>query len=359
MTAASLLPSLPPSARVLVIRLRSIGDIVLLTPALELLKRWRPDLRLSVLVEPAFQDLLEGNTDVDEILSVGGSIPARLRTIKALRRRKFALCLNLHGGPTSAQLASASGARWKAGFAHFRASRAYDFLIPDARIILGQAAIHAAEHQASALFWLGLPHVEIPRARLFVAPQAKTWWEEARDGTGIPPGHDYALLHPTALYATKRWAPENFARLGGYLEREAALRTLYSCGPGEAAALDAVQRAAGSPIRRLENTSLAQFTAALAGARLFVGNDSGPAHMAAALGRPTVVIFGSSSSRIWGPWPRGSAAQVVQNFWECNPCPGDRCYRFERPECILSVQFDQVRAAVEAALTAVGTSSKP
>ena len=96
-----------------------------------------------------------------------------------------------------------------------------------------------------------------------------------------------------------------------------------------------------------------QFAAALAEARLFVGNDSGPAHMAAALGRPLVVIFGSSSSPIWGPWQPQAAhpqASVVQNKFECNPCPGDHCYKFAQPECILSITFEQVKAAVERSL---------
>jgi ADP-heptose:LPS heptosyltransferase len=103
----------------------------------------------------------------------------------------------------------------------------------------------------------------------------------------------------------------------------------------------------------LEGLSLAQFAAALGKARIFVGNDSGPAHMAAALSRPVVVIFGSSSSPIWGPWPRRAskpAARVVQNPFDCNPCPGDRCYKFARPECILSVTFEQVKGAVEEVL---------
>jgi ADP-heptose:LPS heptosyltransferase len=89
---------------------------------------------------------------------------------------------------------------------------------------------------------------------------------------------------------------------------------------------------------------------------LFVGNDSGPAHLAVALGRPVVVIFGSSSSPIWGPWPPppfNPTARVVQNSFDCNPCPGDRCYKFSQPECILSVTFEQVRQAVEKVLVPV------
>src|SRR5271157_5964326 len=114
-----------------------------------------------------------------------------------------------------------------------------------------------------------------------------------------------------------------------------------------------IQNASSSPIRRLEGVRLGQFAAALADTRLFVGNDSGPAHMAAALSRPLVVIFGSSSSTIWGPWPRHTSnppAQEVQNFYECNPCPGDKCYRFDLPECILSVSLGQVKSAVETVL---------
>ena len=167
---------------------------------------------------------------------------------------------------------------------------------------------------------------------------------------GLSQDEDYAVLHPTALYATKQWAPENFARLGSYLEGEVGLRVVYSCGPGESAVLDAVERGVRARIRRLETASLSQFAAALAEARLFVGNDSGPAHMAGALECPSVVIFGSSSSVIWGPWPPQGPGRIVQNFYDCNPCPGDRCYRFERPECVLSVTFEQVRSAVQAVL---------
>ncbi len=355
MTPASILPSLPSGARILVIRLRSIGDVVLLTPSLRLLKEWRPDLRISVLVESRFRELLEENPDVDEILEPGsrsglGKIWARFRTVTDIRRRSFSVCLNVHGGPTSTFFTRWSGARWKAGFNHFRGRAAYDFLVPDARTILDQPRVHTAEHQASAFFWLGLPRREIPSARVFASPKRAAWWSEEKIRLGLSQDEDYAVLHPTALYATKQWAPENFAQLGTYLESEVGLRVVYSCGPGESAVLDAVERGVRARIRRLETASLSQFAAALAEARLFVGNDSGPAHMAGALERPSVVIFGSSSSVIWGPWPPQGPGRIVQNFYDCNPCPGDRCYRFERPECILSVTFEQVRSAVQAAL---------
>jgi ADP-heptose:LPS heptosyltransferase len=356
MMPASLLSDLPAHSRILVIRLRSIGDIVLLTPALHLLKAWRPDLFTSVLVEPRFRELLEGNPDVDEVLSPGeGPIKAasHLAAALGLRRRKFAVCINLHGGPTSGFLTRLCGARIKIGFEHFRSPGHYQFLVPDARLILDQRSIHTAEHQACAFFHLGLPRQEIPRARIVVSAEHQAWWKERRAGLSLAPGDEYVMIHPTALYATKQWAAENFALLAATLERETGLRPVFSCGPGEGVVLDAIQNASGAPIRRLEGMGLGQFAAALAEARLFVGNDSGPAHMAAALLRPLVVIFGSSSSAIWGPWPRHTSnppAQVVQNFYECNPCPGDRCYYFDRPACILSVTLEQVKSAVQTVL---------
>jgi heptosyltransferase-3 len=352
---ASILPSLPSGARILVVRLRSIGDIVLLTPALRLLKEWRSDLRISVVVESRFRELLENNPDVDEILDPGHGarwtkIASRAGAVREIRRRGFSLCINLHGGPTSSLLTAWSGARWKAGFEHFRRRGIYQILIPDAREILNKPFIHTAEHQASAFFHLGLPRKEIPPARIEVTAAETAWWKGERRKLGLPAEGDYAVLHPTALYATKQWALENFARLGKHLEHELGLPVIYSCGPGEAGVLDAVEKCAVAPLRRLSAPGLRQFAAALAAARIFIGNDSGPAHMAAALGRPGVVIFGSSSSRIWGPWPPASLWRVVQNDYDCNPCPGDRCYRFERPECILSITYEQVRSAVERVL---------
>jgi lipopolysaccharide heptosyltransferase III len=309
-----------------------------------------------VMVESRFRDLLQGNPAVEEILNPGeGSgarkLLARVGIIQELRSRRFSLCVNLHGGPTSRLFARRSGALWRVGFAHYRGASLYNILVPDARTILNQPSLHTAEHQAAAFFYLGLPRTEIPRAQMFSGADQAAWWEAQRVGLGIATGEAYAIVHPTASYKTKEWAPEGFARIGEYLQRDARVVPVYSCGPGESAVLDAVQKASDAPIRRLEGMSLAQFAAALAGARLFVGNDSGPAHMAAALARPVVVIFGSSSSPIWGPWPRSSTdARVVQNPFACNPCPGDRCYQFEKPECILSVTFDQVKEAVRTVL---------
>ena len=311
-----ILSRLPAGARVAVLRLRSMGDTVLTTPALALLKAARPDLRIFVVLERAWKRLLEGNPDIEDMLAFD---PGRERagTVAALRRLRPQLCLNLHGGSTSAWMTAFSGARWRAGFAHFRHRMVYNVRIPRAQQVLGrdsQAPVHTAEHMAAAMFHLGVPPGEIPRARLYAG--------------GAPRSGPYAVIHTGAAYFTKQWPEERFSALAEWLQRARGLEPVLIAGPAD--------------------TTLDHMLALIAGARLFVGNDSGPAHVAAAFAIPSVVIFGSSNSQVWHPWK--TRYRVVETSWDCKPCPGDRCYAFDRPRCILSVEDDPVRRAVEGML---------
>jgi len=110
------LSQLPTGARVLIVRLRSLGDTMLMTPALRLLHDWRPDLRVSVLVEHPWNELLEGNPAIHSVMLLRGKV----RTAWRVRRARFGAVVNLHGGPTSAFITRLSGAGWRAGCAHFR-----------------------------------------------------------------------------------------------------------------------------------------------------------------------------------------------------------------------------------------------
>ncbi|MGO9229652.1 MAG: glycosyltransferase family 9 protein [Bryobacteraceae bacterium] len=270
----NVLEELPRPGRVAVVRLRSLGDCILSTPALALLKRARADLRVAVVAEARFHAVFEHNPDVDEILPPQAG---------ALRRWRPDLCLNLHGGTRSAWLTLVSGARWRAGFGHFRYGRVYNVPIPRAQEILGcDRTVHTAEHLASAIFYLGAPLEEIPRARLGL------------DAPTLVPARPYAVLHAMATAPEKTWRADGFLAVARQLE---------------ASGLDAVfTGAAGDDLRPfathrlVHGAPLDQVKSLLAGASLFVGNDSGPAHMAAAFGIASVVIFGPSDPAIWGPW---------------------------------------------------------
>jgi ADP-heptose:LPS heptosyltransferase len=273
----SVLENLRREGRAAIIRLRSLGDCVLTTPAMEILKRARPDLRVAVMVEDRFRDIFEGNPDVEELL------PPRLA---ALRGWRPDLCLNFHGGARSAWMTALSGARYRAGFGHFRYPLAYNVRIPRAQEILGvERKVHTAEHLASAMFYLGADVGKVPRAKLAT--------QEGRRKR-LP----HCIVHPVAATPEKTWRADGFLAVAEHLKSR-GLETVFIGGAGDdLSPFRAYRTVAGAP--------LSEIKALLAGAALFVGNDSGPAHMAAAFGVPSVVIFGPSDPAIWGPWRTSS-----------------------------------------------------
>ncbi|MFQ5816561.1 MAG: glycosyltransferase family 9 protein [Terriglobia bacterium] len=349
-SGSRLLSELPAGARVLLLRLRSLGDTLLTTPALRALKAWRPDLKVSALVEKHFADVLAGNPDVSERIEFDGAA-SLLRVVARLRRRRFALCVNVHGGTLSALLTRASGARYLAGRTHFRFRRAYNVLAPEPPAVLRRTAVHTVEDRLSTFYWLGLPQGEVPGLQIFPQEDARRTVREKLAEQGLAAGTRYAVLQAAAKFPSKEWPLERFAELGEWLQRAHGLVPVFQCGSGEERRIQReVRGRAGVCLARL---SVAELISLIEGAALFVGNDSGPMHIAAALGRPLVVLFGSSNSVAWGPWRAAHA--LVQNYYPCNPCPGDRCYAFDEPQCILSITQGQVQQAVERAL-AVGAA---
>ena len=259
----SVLERLPESSRVAVIRLRSLGDCVLSTPAIHLLKSYRPDLKLSVVVEPRFVPLFEENPDIDDIV---------MPSVSLLRRWKPALSINLHGGTRSLFLSAGSMARYRAGFAHYRYSLAYNVRIPRAQEILGEErVVHTAEHAAAAMFHWGVPVQPVPRARLF---SAKRW----RDGA-------YAVIHPYASSPEKAWPARRFLEVAEFIRRALQLEPIFIGGPVD-------DPAPFQPWPVEVSSDLRKSKSLLASASLFFGNDSGPAHMAAAFGVPVAVLYG-------------------------------------------------------------------
>ena len=331
-----------------------MGDTVLLTPSLRLLHEWRPDLRLSVLVERPWNELLEGNPAIHSVVT----LESKLGTIWRVRRQQFDAVVNLHGGPTSAWLTRLSGARLRAGFAHFRSGAGYTHAVPSAQQVLGRSGpVHTAEHIASCFFWLGVPPAPVPAAKVYPSEASRERVTARLRGFGISPGDGYAVVHPTALYDTKQWKGAGFAEVSEYLEEQHGLRSVFTCAETEVRSLDAIERHASRPLLRAAGWPVRDLSALVAGARVFVGNDSGPAHVAAACGIPVVVIFGSSHAALWGPWKAIDSA-VVQNYFDCNPCPGDRCYAFAEPRCILSITAEQVKVCLDAVLqTGLGRTS--
>ena len=253
-----------------IIRLRSLGDCVLSTPAFAILKRFRSDLKLAVVVEDRFREVLKGNPDIDDLLPPVAA---------SLRHAAPRLCLNLHGGTRSAWLTLRSGAQFRGGFAHFRFPWVYNIRIPRAQEILGaERKVHTAEHLASAIFHLGAPITEVPGAKL------------AAERSGSP----CAVIHAAATGAGKTWPAENFVEVARRIQAWGSEAVFIGGTADDLAPFQSYRTLQGAPLSHVKSL--------MASASLFVGNDSGPAHMAAAFGVPSVVLFGSSDPAIWGPW---------------------------------------------------------
>ncbi len=271
------LDRLNPGSRVAVIRLRSLGDCVLTTPALRLLKQARPDLRIGVVVEDRFAAVFENNPDVADILA------PRCREI-----RDFSpvLCLNLHGGTRSARLTLLSGSRFRAGFDIFRPGWIYNTPIPTAQEVLGiERRVHTAEHIASAMFYLGVPISRVPRANLSISPERSRYAPEG----------PFAVLHPFAATQEKTWPSDSFLELARHLEQNLGLQVVFLGGPEDDPAEFRLWRTvSGAP--------LGETIRLIRDASFFAGNDSGPAHIAAAFGIPQMIFFGPSDAELWAPW---------------------------------------------------------
>lgn len=293
----TILEQLPEGARVCIVRLRSLGDCVLTTPALALLKQARSDLQIGVAVAVRFRAVFEGSP------AVNGILPP---TWKGVRNWNSSLCVNLHGGTHSQIMTALSGAKWRAGFAHHSLRLAYNFKIGRAQRIMGvNRTVHTAEHLASAFFALGVPLREVPRAELFAADSPLTG--------------RYAVLHPFASAPDKRWHPERFCEVARYLR-------LWNINP--VFLVDRDDEISHFTAHQLFQGTLSEVKALLSKAAVFIGNDSGPAHVAAAFAIPSVVLFGASNPAIWGPWR--TEAQVIA-----------------APEGLSHVSVSRVIAAVE------------
>jgi len=337
----------PSVKRVLVVRLRSIGDTVLATPSLIALKRFLPEAQIDILLEDWVAPVLEEFDSLDDVLIAGRSTPERLRTVRELRKRKYDVVFNLHGGTTSTFLTFASGARHRVGYREYRYSSRYTDLLSSSADFWGREKTHSAEQQLALLGFVGVPVEDRPKSRLAVTSAALER-VSTTCGSGWLDSTYFALLHPTTAFFTKQWATENFARTSEFLA-DKGIATVAVASKKEVATLNELVTESKAPIIAFDDLSLPEITALASRARLFVGNDSGIAHIAAAVNTPSVVIFGSSNRDHWYPWT-DSPNEIVFEPLPCQPCPGYECAVFGDPKCILSIQPEKVFAAIDRVL---------
>ncbi|MCS7080356.1 MAG: glycosyltransferase family 9 protein [Chloracidobacterium sp.] len=341
--------------RPVLFRLRSIGDTVLMTPLLSALKAWRPNLPVAVVLEPLAAPILEPHPLVDELIVIPrarrgvAGFTERLRAVHRLRAGNFDMAFNVHGGTTAAWLMRLAGIPQRIGYPLPNTRRLLTHVAPPPTELWRKPTIHCVEQQLGLLKAVGVPVPSPPpRTKLYCDPKARAVVTAKLRRAGVR--GPYAVVHPAAAFPSKQWAAAHFAEVIVDLARR-GLQPVVVVGPGEEAVAEAVRRSLADPHKAVFFTDLplAETMAVIAGSAFFIGNDSGPAHIAAAFGRPLVVIFGSSNDRVWSPWTH-APHRVVRHQLPCVPCAGPVCHAFPEPECIRRVTVSEVIEAITAVL---------
>lgn len=336
--------------RLLLIRLRSLGDSILTLPLVEALHHWRPELELHILTEAPFAPVFSAHPAVHKTLVLKPRTkPTRMgwtrwKALREIRGQNYAAALNLHGGMTSLFFTLASGARFRIGRVGYRLPRAYNVLIPPSRDVWNRSDLHTVEHQLTILRWLNLPIPDNAVGTLYVERAAQDRIQARLRAGGIQ-SSNYFLIHPTATLFTKQWEEKKFAQLADWLLERYALPIIFTAAHHEAQTLLDIGEAARRNHFYWSDLELAELIALIDGCRLFIGNDGGPTHAASALRKPVVVVWGSSNFRAWHPW--NTDYELIRSDLPCMPCPGYTCAAFGLPKCILEISVDRVLRACE------------
>src|SRR5712692_7716541 len=201
--------------RVLVVRLRSIGDSVLTTPSLFALRRFLPEVQIDVLLEDWVAPVFDGLDLIDKVITIPRtSTTARARLAREIRATQYDVVYNLHGGTTATLLTRATGAKHRVGFCHYQYARLHNHLAPSPAEIWQRSTLHSVEQQLALIGWTGVPVTDRPATQLAVTDKALSSLSRklrAAGFEGLDKDQPFAVIHPTAAFETKQWATENFA----------------------------------------------------------------------------------------------------------------------------------------------------
>jgi lipopolysaccharide heptosyltransferase II len=354
--------------KILLIRLRLIGDVVFTTPMLRALKRAFPDSHVSYLVEPPAEAVVRGNPYLDAVIVAPQAtglprIGTDFGLARRLRRERYDLVIDLHGGPRSAWLTWCSGAPQRIGYEITGRTWMYTRTVARPR---GLRPRHSVRNQWDLLEAIdgwpsGGPDPAHDSVHMAPDAQAETRIARRLDEHGITSAHELVIIHVSAGSAFRRWPEPAFIRLVSELAGKSPCRRIVlSSGPSDRAAAtriaDEARRLLGGNRDRIVDFGefdLAELRALIERSRLFIGGDSGPLHIAATTATPIVGIYGPTEPARSAPWrdPRFRTEAVEVAGLPCRPCdqrvcePGDfRCLTTLKPEDVLSAAMRAMSA---------------
>ena len=330
--------------RILITRMKFIGDVVLTTPVIHSLRRAIPDAYIAYMGDAGAVSLLEQNPHLNEIIPFDFSAPTLLeqpRVAVHLRRRKFDMVIDLFGNPRSALLTRLSGAPVRVGLDRPGRGRFYTVRVQDAPRRKTAVEFHEQFLQAVGI----TPVHHAPE--IFLSAEERRVGGEMLDGRGR-----VVVLHPGATWPAKKWTPEGFAGVAVRLQKERHVEVVLTGGPKDAEVVQQVRDLAGGSLRTFIGLPLRQLAGLYTAAAVVVSNDAGSMHIAAAAGTPTIGLFGPGEEDIWFPYDPAAGHKALRKDVPCHPCHLDVCTREGAGfmECMKLLSIDEVTGAVDAAL---------
>jgi len=349
--------------KILLVRLRLIGDVVLTTPLLRALRRTFPEAELTYLVEPAAVPIVRANPNLSHIRVVpkrrgAGRLRDDITIALELRRERFDVAIDLHGGPRAAWFTWASGAPTRIGYAIQGRSWMYTHVVPRP---LDEAPRASVVNQWDLLAPLGVSAPDPARDPLEMVedPQAAASVDRRLCEAGITAANPIVVIHVSAGNPFRRWPRESFEAVVVALARhDPSRRIILTSGPSEAPAAKAVADGArgalgplGAAVPDIGEFDLAELRSLVSRAAVYIGGDSGPLHIAGTTTTPIVALLGPTLPERSMPWrdPRWFAEAVDAGPLECRPCRQRECVPGDF-RCLTHITAEQVAAAAERAL---------
>jgi lipopolysaccharide heptosyltransferase I len=337
--------------RILIIKPSSLGDVVHALPVLAALRRASADAQIAWLVNDGLAPLLEGHPLLDEVIRFDRVRYGRMwrsprvffdfwRLVAQLRRRRFDLVIDLQGLIRSGMLCRFSGAEQRVGFAEAREGA---WLFYSRRVRGPDPGAHAVDRNLAVVRALGLS-VDRPEFPLGLRAAERVAAAELLARAAGERVASFTAVVPGARWETKLWPVEKIAELIDRLHAEGLARCVLLGARDERAFAERIGAACRSGVIDLVGrTSLRQLAALLDLAERVVCHDSGPLHIAAALGKPTVALFGPTNPERTGPY--SDAARVVTHPVACAPCYRRAC-PYEHQDCLRRLEVETVLAEV-------------
>lgn len=350
--------------RILAIKLRNLGDVLLSVPALRAIRESHQGASLSVLVAKGTEEMVEGLPWIDEVLSVDRpkgkhgfwwNMGRELRFLGDLRKLRFDMVVDFTSGDRSAIYGFLSGARERIGrepsgkSGGFRGkSRLYTHLAPPP-----DHSIHVVENDLDLVRRFGM-ETRDERLEFAVPPEAEERMGRLLAARGIGAGEPFLHVHPTSRWLFKCWKDESMAETLDRVPGELGLRVVMTSGP-EAREVQKARSILSMmntrPTTLLGEISLKEMGAISRRAQVFLGVDSVPMHIAAAVGTPVVALFGPSGEHNWRPWR--AEHQVVALPFDCRPCGRDGCDGSKVSRCLEELPPGDVLAALQSVLKSI------